>query len=106
MQARKKDAINYLVNSSVFSDQDVINKNFANFDAGNPKQKEAKQQALKVAQEILTDQPVNAIFTGGTGRGKTHLAMAICMKYYRNQTSKEMHVLELSAVINSDESQF
>lgn len=75
--AAKKDAINYLVNSSVFSDQDVINKTFANYVAQTPAEKAALKTAQHIVTEIVNEQVVSAMFTGGTGRGKTHLAMAV-----------------------------
>lgn len=76
MIAARKDAVNYLLNSSIFSDKTVVEKDFANYKIHNSKQSDARQVAQQVVQDVLSGDPVNAMFTGPTGTGKTHLAMA------------------------------
>ena len=77
LEAQKKDACNYLINSSVFADKSVVDKNFNNFKTSDAKQSAAKKVALKIVTDIMAGDPVSGIFTGNTGTGKTHLAMSI-----------------------------
>lgn len=82
-QAAKKDALNYFVNSSVFSDKSVVDKSFENYQVTNQRQQQAKHVAEQIVQDVVADQPVSGIFTGATGTGKTHLSMAIIYEVLR-----------------------
>lgn len=74
--AARKDAVNYLINSSVFTDKTVVEKDFGNFKIKSDKQRQAVKVAQQIIQDVMAGNPVNAMFTGPTGTGKTHLAMA------------------------------
>lgn len=76
-QARKNDAINFLTNVSVFTTFSIFNHRFDKFIAGTDKQRQLLDQAIRVSDRLVNNELVHSIFTGGTGTGKTHLAISI-----------------------------
>lgn len=81
LKAHRQDAVKYFLNSSVFSDKGVIEHSFANYQVKTDKQKQAKQVAMNIVQDIMAGNPVSGMFTGTTGAGKTHLAISILYEF-------------------------
>ncbi|QAR34610.1 ATP-binding protein [Latilactobacillus curvatus] len=76
-QARKNDAINFLTNVSVFTAFSVFNHRFDNFIVKTDKQRQLYDQAISVSDRLVNNNLLHSVFTGGTGTGKTHLAISV-----------------------------
>lgn len=92
LKANKADALGYMRHSSVITDPDVYNKKFSNFITRTKEQKEAKAVAKRVVDDMMTGETVHAIFTGPTGTGKSHLAMA-CLWEVLERSWFKQHVM-------------
>lgn len=75
--SQRKDAINYLKNSSVSTNKTVFSHTFKTFDTPDQETANMKQLALRAVGDIVSKKRTHVVFTGDTGTGKTHLAMAI-----------------------------
>lgn len=67
----------FLYNHSIFQNRNLLEKGMKDYKATSKEQKENKQIASRVVSRIVGGSPMNIILTGGTGCGKTHLAIAI-----------------------------
>lgn len=76
LQARKNTALGFFTKYSVFANADVTNASFANYTAITVAEKQALQKAKNLTSK-MAHETVHSIFVGGTGRGKTHLAMSV-----------------------------
>lgn len=71
---RKSEAEGYMIGNSVFSNRSIMQASFQNFNIDVPAQKAMLDQAEKAAQAVADGIPIHAVFTGGTGVGKSHIA--------------------------------
>lgn len=83
LKAMKNDTFTYLEKSSVLSDTSVFNGNFNNYRTNTQAEKRALEYAKKVEDKMLSE-TVHAVMVGGTGRGKTHLAVGIMYQYMKD----------------------
>lgn len=81
LQGRKSSALGFFSKYSILADLDSTNASFANFITQTRAEKGTYQRALEIAQK-MTDEIVHTVMIGATGRGKTHLAMAIIKKVW------------------------
>ncbi|MCM6819371.1 ATP-binding protein [Pediococcus pentosaceus] len=80
-------------NSITLGNPDVIfSRRFANFKAENDRAKEIGNQAYILAEQIRTE-PLHVMFTGQTGAGKTHLAVAMMYKYLMDGEANKHGIL-------------
>ena len=112
-QARKSDAINFLSNVSVFTTFGVFNHRFDNFIARTDKQHQLYEQALSVSDRLVNNELLHSVFTGGTGTGKTHLAISVLQDVlektgYRKKAAfvdfQELLTLKKNAIGSRDDS--
>lgn len=62
---------------SLFQNKNLMNKGMKDYKATTKEQKANKTLAIQQVSRIVGGSPLNIILTGGTGCGKTHLAVAI-----------------------------
>ncbi|MCZ3393091.1 sigma 54-interacting transcriptional regulator, partial [Enterococcus faecium] len=80
-------------NSITLGNPDVIfSRRFANFKAENDRAKEIGNQAYILAEQMRTE-PLHVMFTGQTGAGKTHLAVAMMYKYLMDGEANKHAIL-------------
>lgn len=80
LQNRKDEALNYLRNTSCFGSLKVFNYNFGNYSPIDEKEAQVRNKALNMADKLakgIKNDPMHIFLQGGTGRGKTHIAMAM-----------------------------
>ncbi|TGY55469.1 hypothetical protein E5340_05530 [Ligilactobacillus murinus] len=80
LQNRKDEALNYLRNTSCFGSPKVFNYNFGNYSPIDEKEAQVRNKALNMADKLakgIKNDPMHIFLQGGTGRGKTHIAMAM-----------------------------
>lgn len=80
LQNRKDEALNYLLNTSCFGSPKVFNYNFGNYSPIDEKEAQVRNKALEMADNLakgIKNGPMHIFLQGGTGRGKTHIAMAM-----------------------------
>jgi DNA replication protein DnaC len=80
LKAMKNDTFTYLEKSSILSDTSVFNGNFNNFNTNSQAERKALDYAKSVEAKMLKE-TVHAVMVGGTGRGKTHLAIGIMYQF-------------------------
>lgn len=66
-----------LKNQSIITDKTIKEATFENFKVVDPGTKRIKEKAGEFVREILADSNNTYVFAGGTGRGKSHISMAI-----------------------------
>lgn len=74
------EAFSYLRNTSCFGSFKVFNYNFGNYTPIDEKEAQVRNKALQLTDKLIKgikDDPMHIFLQGGTGRGKTHIAMAI-----------------------------
>ena len=71
---RKSDAEGYMIGNSIFSNRAITRSSFQNFNIDMPAQQAMRNQAEKAAQNVVDGEIVHAMFTGGAGVGKSHVA--------------------------------
>lgn len=76
--AAKNAAKQYLHQNSIVSNKSVFGYTLKNFQPTTTERGQAKLFAAKMADRIVAGATMHTTFVGGPGRGKTHLAMAIC----------------------------
>ncbi|EPF4429254.1 ATP-binding protein [Escherichia coli] len=76
-EARKQDAINRLLNSSLVTDQGIWERSFSNYKVVDAETDNIKKMAEKWAKEIINGSKIHAVITGKPGSGKTHLSAAV-----------------------------
>lgn len=76
--AAKNAAKQYLHQNSIVSNKSVFGYTLKGYQPTTPERGQAKLFAAKMADRIVAGATMHATFVGGPGRGKTHLAMAIC----------------------------
>lgn len=76
-EAKMKDALARLNNTSIITDKSIFTNHFENFKTMDQETRLAKEKALAWAAEIVNGNPIHAILTGSPGAGKTHLGMSI-----------------------------
>ncbi|MBU5364267.1 ATP-binding protein [Enterococcus devriesei] len=76
-ESLKKRALNYFKFSSLVPDKALFNKRMKEYLRVDQETKDALETAKRAVNEILLGKPVHAVFTGKSGTGKSHLAMAI-----------------------------
>lgn len=89
IENRKSEALSYMTNTSCFGSLSVLNYKFSNYSPLDQIEANIRNHAMKIADEIAHDiksNPKHIMLTGGTGRGKTHIAMA--MAYYIMEKSE------------------
>lgn len=80
-------------NSITLGNPDVIfSRRFTNFKAENDRAKEIGNQAYILAEQMRTE-PLHVMFTGQTGAGKTHLAVAMMYKYLMDGEANKHAIL-------------
>ena len=80
IQNRKDEVFNYLRNTSCFGSSKVFNYNFGNYRPIDEKEAKVRNKALSMSEQLakgIKDDPMHIFLQGGTGRGKTHIAMAM-----------------------------
>lgn len=80
MQNRKDEAFNYLMNTSCLGSTKVFNYNFGNYRPIDEKEAQVRNKALVLADKLasgIKNDPMHIFLQGGTGRGKTHIAVAM-----------------------------
>lgn len=88
-QAIKTETIRTLRMSSITSDKSVFGKNMDNFKADTKERLTARQIAYESINRIMQDKTTHTVFSGGAGRGKTHLAMAIVDEVMKQSNYKK-----------------
>ncbi len=97
IQNRKDEVFNYLRNTSCFGSSKVFNYNFGNYRPIDEKEAKVRNKALSMSEKLakgIKDDPMHIFLQGGTGRGKTHIAMAMMYevlkqtKYVKNIRKK------------------
>lgn len=76
LAARKNKAIGYMNKYSIYATAKVFNNNFSNFEVSTVEQRKIYDTAKRFASEMVKNN-VHVLLSGGTGRGKTHIATAI-----------------------------
>lgn len=72
----KAKAINMLIYQSQISNKAMLDNKMNNYLTDTKETLEAKQMAQRVSDRIVSGEIVHAFYTGQTGTGKSHLAMA------------------------------
>lgn len=75
--ALRKKAVNRFMNTSVYQTFSVFTPKFADYVTTNQGTKQAYDKAKQVSSNIKAGTVLHSTFTGVTGAGKSHLAMAI-----------------------------
>lgn len=97
IQNRKDEVFNYLRNTSCFGSSKVFNYNFGNYRPIDEKEANVRNKALGMSEQLakgIKDDPMHIFLQGGTGRGKTHIAMSMMYevlkqtKYVKNVRKK------------------
>nr|DAV18235.1 MAG TPA: Replicative helicase [Caudoviricetes sp.] len=76
-ESLKKRAVNYFKFSSIVPDQLLFEKRMKSFEIFDQETKMALDKSKRAVNEILLNKPTHVVFTGKSGAGKSHLAMAI-----------------------------
>lgn len=73
----KRIKTNRLFKYSIVSDKTILNAEFKTFSVTCDEEKSNLKNARLMAKRLIDGEVFNAIFSGKTGRGKSHLAMSI-----------------------------
>ncbi|MCX3999737.1 ATP-binding protein [Enterococcus faecium] len=76
-EARKKDAINRMLNSSMITDDAIWAFDFDGYKVVDQETAQIKVMAQEWAKKIVNGSTIHAVITGRTGAGKTHLGAAV-----------------------------
>lgn len=87
-EARKKDAINRMLNSSMITDDAIWTFNFDNYKTVDAETFQAKQMAQEWATKIVDGSTIHAVITGRPGSGKTHLGAAVIQEVMKKSNYK------------------
>lgn len=79
--AKKNTAIDYFKTNSIPETKAQFNNDFGNFRTDDTRHQKLKDSAMSLVDELLHHSPTHSILTGGVGRGKSHLAMAIAYEF-------------------------
>lgn len=82
LQARKNTALGVLTKYSIFANAEVTNDSFNNYIAMTQAEKTVLAKAKKIADE-MSRKKIHSLLIGGTGRGKTHVAMSIVKEVWK-----------------------
>lgn len=82
LKARKNAALGAMTKYSVFSSADVTNASFSNFITLTQAEKTVFSKAKTIAKKMSREK-VHSLLIGGTGRGKTHIAMSIVKEVWK-----------------------
>ena len=80
-EAKKNTAMDYLKLNSIVDSKEQFRKNFDNFRTDDKQRQELKDNAKELVQEFINHKPTHTVLTGASGRGKSHLAMAMVYEY-------------------------
>lgn len=81
--ARKKDAINRMMNSSMITDGEIWTYEFATYQTSDEETTQAKRMAENWAEQIIEGSKLHAVITGKPGSGKTHLGASVIKEVMR-----------------------
>lgn len=94
----------FLYRNSIFQNKNLLGKGLKDYKATTKEQKENKRIASTVVSKLVGGSPLNIILTGGTGCGKTHLAIAIGVNVNemsnRNEKQKTVLFYSFSKLLN------
>lgn len=90
LAALKDTAYSYLTKYSIFGDATVFNHKLSNYSTRTKEEKRAYAYAEKVANG-LKKEVLHPILLGGTGRGKTHIALGIMYKYLESSNYNKVY---------------
>lgn len=92
LESLKNSCYQYLYTYSILSESNVFNNTFKNFEVKNANERRVFELAKKIAGKMQFEN-VHSALIGKTGRGKTHLAVAMMYKYLiRSNFSKTVVV--------------
>lgn len=77
-QAKNQERFEKFKTLSLYSDIDLRNKTFKDFEAKNDEQAKGLQAMRELYKSFVKGKPMHGILSGRTGSGKSHLAMALC----------------------------
>lgn len=90
-KTRQSNIKQYFKNKSIVPNDSVFDLEFSKFKTIDQETSNALAMAKKAVGDLVNEKSVNIIFTGKSGTGKTHLAMAICNEYLkRTQFTKKV----------------
>ena len=111
IQNRKDEVFNYLRNTSCFGSSKVFNYNFGNYRPIDEKEAKVRNKALSMSEQLakgIKDDPMHIFLQGGTGRGKTHIAMAMMYevldqakysKSVRKKVGEEYQIVQVALAV-------
>lgn len=111
IQNRKDEVFNYLRNTSCFGSSKVFNYNFGNYRPIDEKEANVRNKALSMSEQLakgIKDDPMHIFLQGGTGRGKTHIAMAMMYevldqakysKSVRKKVGEEYQIVQVALAV-------
>ncbi|QKX11513.1 ATP-binding protein [Lactiplantibacillus plantarum] len=82
--AKKNDALGYLNTYSLFSNFNIFNHRFSNFETKTAAEQRAFKFAQQLADRIINGHTVHGLLIGKPGLGKTHLAISVVYKILEN----------------------
>lgn len=77
-QTKNQERFKKFKTLSLYSDIDLKDKTFKNFETKNDEQAKGLQAMRELYKAFVKGQPMHGILSGRTGLGKSHLAMALC----------------------------
>lgn len=84
-KSNKKVAMDRLIYGSVTSNQLIFTKRFTNYVPSNDKEKEIALKVWNIAKFTAGKSIIHSLFSGTTGAGKSHLALATLVQYLDNK---------------------
>lgn len=76
-KSQKSDAFNYVWNAGIYPSMDIFNHKYSNFNANDIGRKGVLNQSKDVCKRIASGEIVHSVLLGGTGTGKTHIAVSM-----------------------------
>ncbi|MBL1228178.1 ATP-binding protein [Enterococcus sp. BWB1-3] len=77
-ESTRGKVVNFLRFGSLLSDKAILDCRISNFKIVDEETKRAQARANLVVTRVLLGEPIQAIFLGNPGVGKSHLAMGVC----------------------------